>query len=213
MNKPMIITTIRHGPTQDNFKKIISGRIDTPLSDNGRCLTGKLIRIVKMSDYDVVFSSPLLRTLETAKILLGNKKCDLRTSALCLERNYGLMQGVLPEEIRRIEPPIIYANVGGVNHSLNPPLGESFEQLRLRADKFLKLLMGKTVYDLRKRNILVVSHGTFLQQLHGILTGKGVYHSLGVDVAPLEVNRFSLVGDGRWKHKLVFKPETGYKAW
>ena len=213
MNKLTTITTIRHFPTQDNMKKIISGRTDTPLSDNGRCLTSKLIRIVRMSDYDVVFSSPLSRTLETAKILLGNKKCDLRTSTLCLERNYGLMQGVLPEEIKRIKPSIIYVNVGGVNHSLNPPFGESFEQLRLRAEKFVKLLVGKTVYGLGKRNILVVSHGTFLQQLHGILKCKDVYHSLGIDVAPLEVNRFSLIGDGHWKHKLVFKPETGYKAW
>ena len=73
MNKLTTITTIRHFPTQDNMKKIISGRTDTPLSDNGRCLTSKLIRIVRMSDYDVVFSSPLSRTLETAKILLGNK--------------------------------------------------------------------------------------------------------------------------------------------
>lgn len=213
MNKPMTITTIRHGPTQDNFKKIISGRIDTPLSDGGRKLAKDLCRVVDVMDYDVVFSSPLSRTLETAKIIIGNKKYDLRTSTLCLERNYGLIQGVLPEEIKRINPPIIYVNVGGVNHSLNPPLGESFEQLRSRADKFVKLLMGKTVYGLDKRNILVVSHGTFLQQLHGILMCRDAYHSLGIDVAPLEVNRFSLAGDGQWKHELVFKPETGYKAW
>ena len=67
----MRICFIRHGETNWNSQSLIQGIIDNPLNDNGikqaENLATELLK-TKIK-WEVVFSSPLARALDTAKIV------------------------------------------------------------------------------------------------------------------------------------------------
>ena len=69
----------RHTETIFNYKGIFSGCMDIPLSSNGIKQALDMLDSVYAKDIDVVFTSKLLRTKETAAILMQAyyeaKKC------------------------------------------------------------------------------------------------------------------------------------------
>jgi len=78
--------------------------------------------------------------------------------------------------------------LGGVNHSFNPPQGETFEELRQRARQFYRFVFR----GYQGLNVLVVSHGVFLQQFHGLIRGKSWIESLASYPPNLELTSFRL---------------------
>lgn len=100
------------------------------------------------------------------------------------------MQGLTEDEVKSIKPPIMYIEVGGVNHSVNPPGGEPFELLRERAKKF----HGFIFKNYKGSSILVVSHGVFLQQFHGLIRSKSCIESLADEVPNLVLTSFRFKG-------------------
>jgi broad specificity phosphatase PhoE len=93
--------------------------------------------------------------------------------------------------VEHIRPPIHFIKVGGDYHSLNPPQAETFEDLRARAEAFHEY----TIAHFMGQRILVVSHGVFLQQFHGLLRGKDWIESLGTSVGNLELTTFHFEGE------------------
>lgn len=97
----IILTLIRHGKTIANEEKRYIGRTDQPLSDLGR---EEIKRIAgQIASPDLVFTSPLIRCEDTAKILFGDKEhikipefaeldfgvFEMKTySQLCNDENY-----------------------------------------------------------------------------------------------------------------------------
>lgn len=137
----------------------------------------------------MVITSSLQRAIKTAEILAKN--APIVQCVLCNERNYGKMQGLTLAEVRLIKPKVVYISVGGDTHSVNPPDGETFEALRERAEHFYKYVFDQ--YQGLK--ILVVSHGVFLQQFHGLLLGKSYIESLAINVNNLTLTHFFFKGD------------------
>ena len=185
MNSYTIINTIRHGETDFNVEKRYAGTIDIPLSQNGRKDTIEASGELEGMSFDVVFSSSLKRAVETAQ-LLTNGKIPVVECELCNERNYGKMQGLTEDEVESITPKIKYIKAGGEFHSLNPPLGESFSELRARTKKFRDYIFN----NYRGLNMLVISHGTFLQQFHGLMQSKSWIQSLDICIKNLEFTTF-----------------------
>ena len=97
-------------------------------------------------------------------------------------------------DVEHIRPPIHFIKAGGDFHSLNPPEAETFEELRARSEAFYEYI----ITHFMGQNILVVSHGAFLQQFHGLLRGKDWIESLGTSVSNLELTTF------RFKGKTVY---------
>jgi len=189
MNDYTIINTIRHGETDYNLQKRYAGTIDVPLSENGRRDTIEASQKLDGRCFDLVISSTLKRSVETTHLLLGNDISFIRCE-LCNERNYGRMQGLTSTEVEFIKPKIKYIKAGGDFHSLNPPDGESFRDVRMRAKRFYDLIFD----NYRGLNLLVVSHGAFLQQFHGFLQDKNWVQSLEIWIKNLEYNTFQFKG-------------------
>lgn len=183
-----VICTIRHGQTDYNVNMRYAGTTDILLNDIG--ISDTIVASQKLNDlnvkYDVVISSSLQRAIQTAKLL--TKHSRIVQTPLCNERNYGRMQGRTAEEVRSIKPKIKYMEVGNDTHSLNPPGGESFQELRTRAESFYNFIFT----NYWEQNILVVSHGVFLQQFHGVLEGKNWKDSLAIKVPYLNLTLFRL---------------------
>ena len=89
----MEIYIVRHGETIWNEKKLLQGRTDIELNENGRRLaiiTGKNLR---NTHFDIVFSSPLKRAHETACLIVGDRNIPIVTNDLIKEMCFGDWEG------------------------------------------------------------------------------------------------------------------------
>ena len=68
----MKITFIRHAESEYNKKKIFQGRADIKLSEEGMQKTIEKSKTFNENEYDLCICSPLIRTRQTADILLPN---------------------------------------------------------------------------------------------------------------------------------------------
>jgi len=184
------ISTLRHAHTQYNAERRYAGSIDIPLSEAGiedaRQAAPKLAEI----KFDMVITSTLKRSIQTAELLIGDSVTIIQNE-LCNERNFGVMEGMTWEEIQSLEPPILMINVGNDLHTVNPKRGEPFEDVWERARKFRHLIFQAYA----GANILVVSHGVFLQMFHGLLRGLSCIESLGLYPSNLELAKFKFVDE------------------
>lgn len=184
------INTMRHAHTQYNAEKRYAGTIDIPLSKIGiqdaRHVAQKLVEY----KFDVVITSTLKRAIQTAQILVGDS-IPIAQNKLCDERNFGIMEGLTWDDIQALQPPVLMINVGNDLHTVNPKGGEPFEDVWERAKQFRREIFDSYA----GANILVVSHGVFLQMFHGVLRGLNCIESLLAYPSNLELARFHFVGE------------------
>jgi broad specificity phosphatase PhoE len=152
-----------------------AGSIDVPLSDQGMQDARDMAKQLSEIMFDTVITSTLNRTIETANLLIG-KNGKFEQNELCNERNFGLMEGLTWSEVQNLNPPVLFIEVGNDSHSVNPKGGEPFEDVWQRARKFHQYLFTEH----KGSNILIVSHGVFLQLFHGVLRGLSCIESLSI---------------------------------
>lgn len=153
----MEIYIVRHGETVWNEKKLLQGRTDIELNDKGRelaIITGQNLR---NTHFDVVFSSPLKRAHETARLIVGDRDIPIITNDLIKEMCFGDWEGQNMSELLKdpgqdfqyfFKHPELYHPTG---------CGESFHELCDRASKF----MTEYIEPLAKTDtrVMIVAHG------------------------------------------------------
>ena len=190
-----LILTIRHGLIELNREKRVGGQIDVPLLPEGREQAEVAHQAFEGTPFDAVISSPLKRAVETAAIVTGVPSSEIQVEPLCTERSFGQMDGLTRPDVERHFPQIVYLQIGQIGYSLNPPGGESFDELRRRAQRFWEWLLSSHV----GKRIVVSSHQNFLQQFHGLLRSRDPYDALRTDVLNLELNQFHVGTDRKLK--------------
>lgn len=185
-----LIATLRHAKTQHGAEHRYAGSIDVPLSDTGRDDCRRARPRLAENRYDVILSSPQARALETAR-LVAPDDVPMEIDPLLVERRYGAMEGRTWDEVQHLDPPVLFIEVGGDRHSVNPPGGEPLEDVWRRAQDFHRRVLDRH----RGERVLVVSHSAFLQMLHGSLLRRSCIESLDRPVANLELTRFVLRGE------------------
>ena len=189
----LLISTIRHGLTELNRSKRTGGRTDVPLIDPGRAQAEEACATFAGTPFDVAYASPLKRAVETAQIVAGVAPPRLIVDELCTERFFGEMEGLTRAEIMERLPQVRYIPIGHVYYSLNPPGGETFEDVHRRAHQFFDRLRERH----RGQRVLVFSHQNFMQQLHGVMLGLDPMQALAHDILNCELNQFHIGADGR----------------
>jgi len=187
-----LLSTVRHGLTELNRDKRVGGRVDVPLIEEGRRQAREARETFDGTPFDVVVSSPLFRALETAEIVAGTRRGDIVIEELCTERSFGEMEGLAAALVRERLPQVRYTRIGDIDYSLNPPGGETFEELHERARRFLEYVLESH----GGRKVLLFAHENFLQQLHGAIRGLGPMGSLEQGILNCELNQFRLGPDG-----------------
>ena len=156
MNK---IYIVRHGKTDWNVKGLLQGTIDIELNEDGIKEAKKISRKIDFSKIDICLCSPLKRTRETARILVGNKIPIIYDSML-VERSFGDYEGK-PNNSDLIEQQWDYK----LNDSSNNI--ESIKICLARAKNFL----DKIKKEYPNKTILIISHGAFIKALHFNIIG------------------------------------------
>ncbi|MCR5845998.1 MAG: histidine phosphatase family protein [bacterium] len=90
----MKVYIVRHGETEKNKEKVLQGRSNSPLNDAGRAQSRKVRDWFAEQGilFDKVYSSPLSRAMETARIIAGDS-ADLISDDRLLEMDYGPYEG------------------------------------------------------------------------------------------------------------------------
>ena len=129
----MRILLARHGETLWNVEGRHQGQgHDIPLSPAGVAQAEALGRRLAGVPVTRAVASPLLRTLETARLALGDQAGLLTEDPRLMEFSYGLWEGRLASEVRAADPDTVTA-WAKVPHLTRPPGGETFQEVTLRA--------------------------------------------------------------------------------
>ena len=84
---------MRHGLTVWNEKGITQGRSNNRLSKNGIELTKQTALNLKNIKFDVIFCSPLFRTVQTANIINKYHNCKVIKNEKLIEIDQGIFTG------------------------------------------------------------------------------------------------------------------------
>lgn len=154
------IYTIRHGETDGNKAGELQGWTDKPLNEKGWDLAVITAKALSDVHFDVVYSSPLKRALETAQIMIqrNSHKASIITDDRLKELHFGEWEQrcVLPGKTN-IPLDNIKAFYNDPYNFQNASDGESINHLCERTrDFFLEIINNPANED---KTILISTHG------------------------------------------------------
>lgn len=150
------IFLIRHGETDFNLKGIIQGGgIDFPLNSVGVEQAELLQPVLEYSKItpQAIYSSPLKRAKQTAEIITKHVQVPILLDPLLKEIDCGDYEGKLLNDL----DSFLLENLRN-DPNQKYPNGESAEDVRKRAEKFMESIEQKD-----HKTIMIVSHGNFLR--------------------------------------------------
>lgn len=162
----MKITLVRHAQTDQNYEGILQGRANNLLNDTGRRQCQKLREKLKDVSFDLCYMSPLVRTVETAFILVGDRVETFPDDRL-LERNLGELEGKSHD---------LYDAKKYWDYDLNcSDLGvEAVQDIFKRCEDFLDYVTKKHPNG----HILVVTHASPLRALRHLILHHDLHSNL-----------------------------------
>lgn len=135
----MIIYLIRHGETDWNKAFRFQGQSDIPLNASGIALAKKTAEALRTVPFEMAFSSPLCRALETARIIIGDRQIPLSTDDRLKEISFGVWEGtVVPPQMKEGDSNPLYDFWKRPKQYVPGQNGESFHSLYQRSASFLK---------------------------------------------------------------------------
>ena len=148
----------RHGETEWNEKKLIQGHTDIPLNTKGKEQAKLLGKQLKDIDFDVVFSSDLLRAANSAEIIIKEKEMTVIKIKALRERFFGRFEGKSLDEMRKA-----FGEVMLVTKEKQKKLKiydvENDEEIITRLIPFMKKIAKQYI----GKKILMVTHGGLLR--------------------------------------------------
>jgi broad specificity phosphatase PhoE len=94
---------VRHGETTWNRQKRVMGRREIPLNRVGIAQAKRIARLIPEIGVGAIYTSPLPRAMETARILAGSAGLPVKTDIRLTEVAFGRWEGHLFKDLRRDE--------------------------------------------------------------------------------------------------------------
>ena len=157
--KSYIIHFIRHGSIDDTLAGKYIVTTDAPLSDRGRMDLRKLDYEYKYPGTQVVFTSPLKRCTETAKILYPEQNPLVIDNFS--ECNFGEWEGKTADELKN--DPDFKKWLAG-DSSVKPPRGESNADFTRRVCKMFESIVEGLMKTGTTESV-IVTHGGVIMTL------------------------------------------------
>ena len=155
MNKVTTLILVRHGETSWNAKKKLQGIAKVPLNAIGRAQAQATGKFLAHFPIDVIYSSPLARAMETARaIQKRHPKTKLITEDLLLERQFGLLEGRMYDEVFLDFPRFGFEQTWFYPF-YTPGGSEALVDVLKRAKKFIEKILS----DQQGKTVVVISHG------------------------------------------------------
>lgn len=155
---------VRHGQTDYNLQRRYQGSADIPLNSTGLAQAAELQPRLANLRIDAAYCSDLIRTRQTAQIILDNHPSGLTATptALLREISGGLFEGLQYEQMQAQFPQELEAWQAD-RYNVAAPEGESLRDVQVRLLEFLDIINKEQPGD--NRNVLVVAHGGVVSTL------------------------------------------------
>ncbi|MFQ5541091.1 MAG: histidine phosphatase family protein [Candidatus Paceibacteria bacterium] len=156
----MIFLTIRHGETDYNKEgRAMGSAIDAPLNETGIKQAHELERKLEAYRPTAFYSSPLLRTKQTAEIINRYFNLPIAYRDELKERDVGTLAGIRFSDIKKqhgIDP-------FGLEYDFRPFGGESSDDVRKRIRSFLGYMRERHT---GKETLLIVTHSEIIRLMY-----------------------------------------------
>lgn len=166
---------LRHGEALSNVRGIVSStpeNFKNPLSEKGREQIKSVAHKLINENIDLIFSSPVLRTKQTAEIVGKLLEIKPKFDKRLTELGFGILNHKSVEEFKR------YFKNFKEKIEKKIPKGENYIQVSERMYNFFEEINGRY----KDKNVLIVSHQAPLL----LLRAKVLGHSLSESIERLE---------------------------
>lgn len=162
------IYVIRHGETVWNRSKLLQGRTNIPLSDEGIRQAYELAAFFREIPLNFIGVSPLLRSKQTGSIVAKTLGIPMEVFDELKAREYGPWEGkrieVIKKEYQELFEQLVYLSLDEVYVTSPISSVESYETVANRALRLIRCIQGE--------NSLLITHTGVVS---AILMGLG-YH-------------------------------------
>ena len=153
----MRIHFVRHGESQANVRREIANRgLKHPLTRQGRAQARALAAALRAHPIARVYSSPLLRALETSVVVAHALDVPLEVSEALREYDLGRLEGRSDEAAWREWKCVFEAWTRLGEHDRHAEGGERFAEVRARFVPFVDTLVARHAGD---DEVVCVAHG------------------------------------------------------
>ena len=183
---------VRHGQSAGNAEGRFGGHSATPLSPLGFEQAELTARALAKENIDAIYSSDLLRAVQTAEPLAKLLDLEITASPAFRERNVGVLEGLTFDESKEAYPDDYYALVNRkVHHVITK--GESYSDLLDRITGELRNILRER----RGQRIAIFTHTGALCFMTLHLLGaihRGTKQTPWVITSNCGINRFEIRG-------------------
>lgn len=167
----MKVYIIRHGLTELNKKKKVNGEIDEPLAPEGIEQAKNAITVLPKT-IKHIYSSPMLRAKQTAKIIISKLKVPVSEVAGLTEIRMGSLAGKSWEEME--DGLDLKQKHRTVKFDYTQYGGESVKEVTNRLITFLRRINGKH----QDFEALIITHGGIIRVIHLLEHGKPLVNEI-----------------------------------
>lgn len=200
----MKIYLMRHGETDYNKEKRIQGQCDIELNEYGREIARITAQGLKDVPFDVVYTSPLVRAKETARIVIGDRSVvwieEPRIKEICFGEYEGRHCGRKNFDV----PDKTFLNFffDTANYR-TPPGGESLADVIRRTGEFLQELIQKKEYQ--DKTVLISTHGCALKAILANINhpaienfwGEALHKNCAVTILEAKDHKIEIIEEGK----------------
>ena len=154
----MRLILVRHGETDSNKAGLALGRKDVELNETGRWQAQRVADALQGQPIDAVYSSPLLRALDTARAVAERHDLPVQVDEGLIEMEIGEMEGLTFQQVRERYPQFLQLWLGGSAAYQSMPGGERLLDVQERAWQALERIRGKET----QQTVVVVTHNFVL---------------------------------------------------
>ena len=161
----MEIFFVRHGMTQGNLEKRYTGRTNESLLPQG----AELLKLAYYPLVNKIFSSPLLRCIETAELIypaIPIEECDS-----LIETDFGIFENKNYLELQNL--PAYYAWIEG---NIPPPNGESRDDFQNRCVAGFHQIIEQSLQENLKKIAIVTHGGVIMAIMHGLANPSRTFY-------------------------------------
>lgn len=152
-----LIIFMRHGQAYNNVEKLLVGRhLESHLTDIGRIQVRKSSEYLKDIDIHKIYTSPVIRTIETSEIVSNNLNIPFEIDERLFEIELGKLVGKYYDELISSHGDLFskFYSDNDEENSLKEFEVESFGSVRARVKDLLQDIVKKH----KNENVLLVTH-------------------------------------------------------
>ena len=160
---------VRHGQTAASRENRFSGSLDPPLTAVGEAMAEAFARAYAPLTWDAIYTSPMLRTRQTAEALSRRTGVAVTVDDGLKEIEYGEWEGLRQDEVKAQWPEAFEYWASDVA-SRGTPGGETAFHVAARAMRVVEAVRSRH----QRGNVMLVSHKATLRVITCALLGLDV---------------------------------------